>query len=215
MARGDRTYECETEMPDSDETRELLRKARDGDGRAIEDLFSRHRDRLQRLVYYRMDRRLKARIDPEDVLQETYLDVVRRLPLYLDDGDDRMEFFLWMRFLTQQKLGELHRRHIGAQKRSAGREQSPPDHSSETIAWELAGGMTSPSFAASRAEDAERLRAQLETMDGIDLSVLKLVHFEHLTKSEAAVELGLSVEATRKRYQRALARLREMLGGNM
>ena len=51
-------------------------------------------------------------------------------------------------------------------------------------------------------------------MDAIDLSVLQLVHFEHLTKAEAAAELGLSLEATRKRHQRALIRLREMLGGN-
>ncbi len=35
-----------------------------------------------------------------------------------------MPFFLWVRFLTAQKLMALHRRHIGAQKRDARRQVS-------------------------------------------------------------------------------------------
>ena len=218
MQGGKRALGRDTGMPDSEETRELLAKANAGDTRAIEDLFSRHKDRLQRMVHFRMDRRMKPRVDPEDVLQETYVDVVKRLDDFLQEGEGRMDFFLWMRFLTDQKLKELHRRHLGAQRRDARREAAQaaasPDGSYETIAWELAGRITSPSSAAGRAEEAANLRAQLESMDPIDYRVLQLVHFEHLSKAEAAMELGVSLDATKKRYQRAFRKLGAMLGGD-
>jgi DNA-directed RNA polymerase specialized sigma24 family protein len=66
-------------MDDSTETDTLLHRAADGDQEAVAVLFAQHRDRLARMVRLRMDRRLQARIDPSDVLQETYLEAARRV----------------------------------------------------------------------------------------------------------------------------------------
>src|SRR5689334_18117152 len=101
---------------------ELLRRAGQGDEQALGDLFDRHRDRLRRMVQLRLDRRLQGRIDPSDVLQETYLEVSRALAAYLREPS--MPFFLWLRFLTGMKLQALHRRHLGTKLRDAGREVS-------------------------------------------------------------------------------------------
>ena len=86
------------------------------------DLFARHHERLRRMVRLRLDRRLQGRIDPSDVLQEAFLDVFQRQAEYL--ADPKMPPFLWLRFLTGQRLLALHRRHLGVQMREAGREVS-------------------------------------------------------------------------------------------
>ena len=71
------------ESPREDD--DLLRLIEGGDERALCALFVRHRERLRRMVRLRLDRRLQGRLDPGDVLQETYLDVARRFPEYAAD----------------------------------------------------------------------------------------------------------------------------------
>src|SRR5260370_24097947 len=107
----------------SSDTNELLEGASQGDRNKWGELLARHRDRLRRMVSLRMDRRLQGRIDPSDVIQEACLEASNRFSEYLENP--KMPFFLWLRFLTGQKLLELHRIHLKAQVRNIGREGSP------------------------------------------------------------------------------------------
>src|SRR5215468_3669991 len=93
--------------PDPDEAHELLQRAGQGDQQALGELFALHQDRLRRMVQVRLDRRMQGRLDPSDVLQETYLEVARCLADYL--RNPTMPFFLWLRLLTARKLQALHR----------------------------------------------------------------------------------------------------------
>ena len=63
----------------------LLQRAAEGDEQAAQELFTRYRDRLKRLVHLRLSRRLQGRVDDSDVLQEAFLDVSRRLKEYVAD----------------------------------------------------------------------------------------------------------------------------------
>jgi RNA polymerase sigma-70 factor (ECF subfamily) len=195
---------------------ELLRLASAGDQQALAAVFESHRDRLRQMVRLRLDRRLQGRLDPSDVLQEAYLDFARRLPDYAREPD--MPFYLWLRFLTGQRLIDLHRQHLGAQMRSAGQEVSLyrgalPQASSASLAAQLLGRLTSASRAAIRAETQLRVQEALNRMDAIDREVLALRHFEMLTNDEAAAVLGIKKAAASNRYIRALRRLKEILGG--
>ncbi len=105
---------------DTDE--DLLRRASHGDEAALAALFGRYRKRLRQMVRLRLDRRLQGRVDPSDVLQEAYLDVAQQLPHYLKKPE--MSFFLWLRLVTGQRLMRVHRQHLGAARRDAGREVS-------------------------------------------------------------------------------------------
>jgi RNA polymerase sigma-70 factor (ECF subfamily) len=197
-------------------TDDLLRSAAGGDTARWGELLARHRERLRRMVALRLDRRLQGRIDPSDVIQEAYLDATVRLPDYLKQP--AMPFFLWLRFLAGQKLLELHRRHLGAQARDAGREVSLyrgalPETTSAALAAQLLGRLTQPSQAAIRAEMKVRLQEALNRMDPLDREVLALRHFEHLTNAEAARVLHIEESAASKRYVRALKRLKEVLAG--
>src|SRR5262245_63702874 len=101
---------------------ELLDTARNGDEDALALLFERHRDRLERMVRLRMDRRLQGRVDPADVVQEAYLAARGKFVQY--SANPRWPFFLWLRLEVGQKLIDLHRHHLGTRMRDAGQEVS-------------------------------------------------------------------------------------------
>jgi RNA polymerase sigma-70 factor (ECF subfamily) len=192
----------------------LLDRLRGGDQAVLGELFTLHRDRLWRMLYVRLDRRVARRIAPDDVLQEAFLDVARRIGEYL--ADPAVPFYVWLRFLTIQRMQMLQRLHLGAQMRDVSREVplgqgDVPRASSDSMAGQLLSEMTSPSQAAIRNELQDRLRAALETMDALDREVLALRHFEELGNNEVAQVLGISKEAASKRHVRALKRLKEIL----
>jgi RNA polymerase sigma-70 factor (ECF subfamily) len=203
-----------------DEVPALLDRLRAGDRDALAELFARYREPLRRMVVLRLDQRLTGRVSPSDVLQETYVDAMKRVPHLFENPD--MPFFVWLRWIAGQRLVEVHRQHLGARMRDAGLEISlqrgyPAPASSSCLAAHLAEGHTSPSRAAIRGEMLAQLEAALDRLDPIDREVLALRHFEELSNTEAAAVLGLDKSAASKRYARALIRLKEilasMLGG--
>jgi RNA polymerase sigma-70 factor (ECF subfamily) len=201
---------------DSQDLDDLLRRAHAGDEPARAELFARHRDRLRAMVRLRLDRRLQGRLDPSDVVQEAYLDYSRRFPEYA--GNPTMPFYLWLRFLTGQRLIDLHRQHLGAKMRDAGQEVSLyrgalPQASSVSLAAQLLGRLTSASQAAMRAETQIRVQEALNSMDPIDREILTLRHFEMLSNEETAQVLGIKKSAASNRYIRALKRLKDLLSG--
>src|SRR5262249_46907889 len=179
---------------DPAETSELLQLASQGDQQALGKLLGIYQERLRRMVHLRLDRRLQGRIDPSDVLQEAYLEAAERFEDYVRAPD--MPFYLWLRFITGQKLLVLHRRHLGTRARDARREVSLyrgalPEASSAALAAQLVGHRTTPSQAAVRAEMQVRLQEALNGMSPLDREILALRHFEQLTNAETARVLNL------------------------
>ena len=192
----------------------LLDKACAGDPHALGELLENHRPRLNRLIAFRVDRRLRGRIDAADVIQEAFLAATARFPEYLDDR--KMPFFVWLRFITVQKLAELHRHHLGAQVRDASREvslvNSPlPQATSAVLAAQLIARQTTPTQALAREEIKGQLEDALNQMEDIDREILALRHFEQLTNVETARILDINESAASNRYIRAIKRLKQLL----
>ena len=191
---------------------ELLARVRAGDQPALADLFARHRDKLRRMVQLRLDHRLAGRVSPSDVLQEAYIDALKRIDHYFEKPDQ--PFFGWLRLVVGQRLADVHREHL-AQKRDVGHEvpihRGGPGADSACLAACLLGSGTSPSNAAARTESFGRLEEALEQMDALDREVLALRHFEELGNADTAEILGIQPAAASKRYVRALARLKQIL----
>ncbi len=186
---------------------------RSGGKDTLAALFLKYRDRLERMVDFRLDPRLLGRIDPADVVQEAYIEVARRIDGFL--STPTVSLFVWLRQITWQTLLDIHRRHLG-QKRNAGQEVSlhSRDRGQTTVcplAQQLAGNLTSPSQAAMRNERMVLLQSAIERMDTTDREILALRHFEQLTNGEVAEVLHLTKTAASNRYIRALKRLRECL----
>ena len=201
-------------LADFDDTQVLLTQAVGGNAGALAALMDRYRDRLKRMVGLRMDRRLQGRVGASDVVQEALIDAARRLEEYA--ADPPMGFFLWLRWLTGEKLLNAHRHHLGTQKRDAAQEVSlyrraMPEACSVSLAQQLLGRLTSPTQAVARAELQLIVQEVLNSMDSIDREVLVLRHFEQLTTSETAQVLGIKRSTASKRYISALKRLKQAL----
>jgi RNA polymerase sigma-70 factor (ECF subfamily) len=195
-------------------TEDLLLRAQAGDQGALGALFAHYRDRLRKMVRLRLDHRMYGRLDASDVLQEAFLDLARRFPEYV--AAPTVPFYLWLRSLTGQRLIDLHRQHLGAQMRDAGREVSLyrgalPQASSASLAKQMLAGLTSPTQAAVRAEMQVQLQEALNSMDPMDREVVVLRHFEELNNVETAQVLGIETSAASKRYIRAIRRLKGIL----
>jgi RNA polymerase sigma-70 factor, ECF subfamily len=168
-------------------------------------------------VAFRMDSRLRGRIDAADVMQEAFIAATARRAEFFQQSAQPL--FLWLRWMVWNTLLELHRHHLGAQMRDARREifsarrsdGADDNNTRAALVAQLSAGATGPATAAGRAELHARLTDALETMDETDREVLAMRHFEQLTNVEAAQVLGIQERAAAKRYTRALERLREML----
>jgi RNA polymerase sigma-70 factor (ECF subfamily) len=195
-------------------TDELERRLRGGDTQALAELFSHERERLWRVIHFRLAEPLRGRLQPEDVLQEAFLAASQRLKHYADSP--AASPFIWLRMIVSQTLTDLHRQHLGAQRRNAACEVSLdaapyPEATSASVAIQLVGAFTSPSGAAARADLLSLVKSAIEQMDLIDREVLALRHFEELTNSEVSETLGIDQKAASIRYVRALRRLKEIM----
>lgn len=180
---------------------------------ALAVFFEMVRQRLQRVVGFRLDHRLGGRVSHSDVIQETYVRAAKRIDHYLKQPD--MPFFVWLRLEVQQQLIEIHRMHFGAEKRDVRREVSMlgftnSEQTSVAIAAQLVGQMTSPSELYRRAEQMAWLEKTLNEMNEMDREVIALRHFEELSNEETARILEITPTAASKRYLRALKKLREI-----
>ncbi len=200
--------------PPEPDTQELLDQSQGGDGAACQELLTRHRARLRRMVEVRLDRRLAPRVDPSDVVQEALADAARRLPEYVRDRP--LPFHAWLRQFAWERIQKLHRHHIGAGKRSLTREEAAavplPDESMLQLANRLVTSATSPSRRVMRDELRERVQAALAALPARDREVLVLRYLEGLPTGEVAEVLGIGEGAVKMRQLRALERLRTVLG---
>ena len=192
-----------------DERRMLL----EGGQTALASLFSNYGACLERIIGFRLDPRIRGRVDAADILQEAYLEASTRLASFLDSAD--VSFFVWLRQQTLQTLVDVHRREF-RQKRDVNREihfvsTGPSDGTSVSISQFLVSQLTSPSQVAVKAEEMQWLQDALNSMNDVDREVLALRHFEQLSNIQVAEILGLTPTAASNRYLRAAARLSEIL----
>jgi RNA polymerase sigma-70 factor (ECF subfamily) len=166
------------------------------------------------MVDFRLDPKLRGRVDPDDVLQEAYLAAARRVDACR--ADTEVKRFVWLRLIVLQTMVDIYRRHVDARKRGADREVPLADggysqSTSLSMTLQLVGSLTSPSQAAARAETFRIVEEALDQMDAIDREVLALRHHEELSNSEVAEALGIQQKAASIRYFRAIRRLKEIL----
>ncbi len=195
--------------PDSDETDRLLQQARAGDRRAFEQLFALYRPYVRQVIALRLDSRLRGRVDPSDVVQETQMEAFRRLGDFL--RRQLMPFRVWLRKTAFECLLKLREQHVDAAKRSRRREVPLPEGSSLLLAQQLLRAGSTPSQQLSRREMARQVNQALAQLPEADREVLLMRNYEGLSYEEVSATLEIAPAAARKRYGRALLRLQKLL----
>ena len=102
-------------MGDEKLNAKIVERLQSGDRHAFADEFARHRPRLRKMLQIRLDQRLRRRVDASDILQEVYVDAHSRMSHYLKHKN--YSFFVWLRQLTEQRMIDVHRKHLLAKKR--------------------------------------------------------------------------------------------------
>jgi RNA polymerase sigma-70 factor (ECF subfamily) len=192
----------------------LLRRIGGGDHEALPELFVRVRRRLRRMVRLRIDPRLQDRVDPEDVLDQAYRDVLQHGREYL--SDPKLSPFVWMRQLANRRLSDAQSRFLKPGAVEVNQEvslfQGPLPHvSSMSLAAMLLGEHSQPVQEAHRATKQIRLQEALKQMGSIDREVLVLRHFEMLNNDETAEVLGLTRSEASRYYLRALKLVKDVM----
>jgi RNA polymerase sigma-70 factor (ECF subfamily) len=195
------------------DTDELLRRAEAGQLDATEELFQRHRAKLRRMVEVRLDPRLRTRLDPSDVVQETLAEGVKQWKTYVKERP--LPFYVWLRQIAWTRLVDLHRRHIVSQRRSVDREHAEPLHLSDESIHQLAQGLlargNSPGESAQKNEIRDRVRVALNGLSEAYQNVLLLRHLEQLSVAETAQVLQIKEGTVKSRHYRALRSLNAVL----
>jgi RNA polymerase sigma-70 factor (ECF subfamily) len=192
---------------DPQKTLELLNGAREGRQQDFTLLFERYRDRLVTVLRRKMDDRLRRRIDPEDIVQETFSDAFADLSAFAYRGEGSL--YRWLLTIALRKLADGKRFHLGTLKRAARGERSLQSHVGDGRDGGIergdliAGKGPTPSvivYQKERDEIAEEILAELpeDYRTAIRLSIE-----EGLPLAEVGARMGRSAEAARKLVTRA------------
>lgn len=190
----------------------LLRSAKHGETEKLGDLLQLYRNYLKILASTQLDDKLRARVSPSDVVQETLLEAHR------DFGDFRgktePELLAWLRQILIHNLGRLVERHVLAEKRNVRREVSLDKvhrslERSGVQFRQIADKGCSPSSAAQHGEHTRMLADHLAELPDDYRQVIVLRNLEGLAFKEVAESMGRSAGAVRMLWLRAIDLLRD------
>jgi RNA polymerase sigma-70 factor (ECF subfamily) len=174
---------------------------------ALGQLFEEHRPRLLAMIERRIDPALAARVAPEEILNEAFLQARRQWPRFKSQSS--LSPYAWLHRAARDCLIEAWRRETRA-RRDLRAEMPWPEASSVQLIAGLVHSGTSPSAAVARGELQQQMRDVLAMLKEKDRDILWMRHYDQLSYAEAAQVLGTTENAATVRYVRALRRLKDL-----
>ncbi len=193
------------------DTAQLLHRWACGDQNALASLVAQDQPWIERHVRARLGEHLRKRADTQDIVQETLLTILRTGPRFVCSDRAHLRALL-ARMVENTIRAAAH--HHGAKKRDLRREVpavAPASSGSVLILDQRAASVTDPGAAASRAETRDWLRLALELLEPDDRNVVLWREYEELPFAEVAARLGMTEDAARMRFARALPKLAKKL----
>jgi RNA polymerase sigma-70 factor (ECF subfamily) len=195
------------------DSKQLLAGARAGDSDSLGWLLEIYRNYLHLLASAQLNERLRSRVNPSDLVQETFLRASRHFGEFC--GSSEQEWLGWLRTILRRSLLTMVHRQVVARKRSVLREISLQElairSGPEASGWtsQIVSPGSSPSAPARRQELSCLLAERLSRLPGPYREVLVLRHLEGLSFSEVAERMRRPPGAVRVLWLRALERLRQ------
>jgi RNA polymerase sigma-70 factor (ECF subfamily) len=185
---------------------ELLTAARRGCGNSMGALLELYRNYLDLFARSQITRAPRVRVNPSDLVQETFLKACRHFPKFR--GSSKAELLAWLRRILINELLRTGRRPVLPPLGARPGEEPRPHSLDEATCHD-----SSVSAQAQRHELAAELAAQIALLPADYREVLILRNFEGLPFQDVARRMGRSPGAVRILWVRALARLREQHRG--
>jgi RNA polymerase sigma-70 factor (ECF subfamily) len=190
---------------------QLLAAAVAGDQGVLERLLFDRYDALRAFVAPRIPDQLRGLIDPEDILQQTFVEAFRDISRFRPGSPEA--FSAWLKTIAEHRLLDA----IKKQRRKkrggeAKRVDAPAQSSSANLLAELQADGLTPSRMVARDEAAALLQVSIARLPQQYGEALRLRYLEGLSEEEAAERLGHSPDALRGLCHRAKKKLREAMG---
>lgn len=198
-----------TRSSDPPDVLRAFERIRRGDRRALDELFDRHHGFLLSLVRRHLRADLASRLDAADIVQDVQLEAFSRLPDYLQRRP--MPFGIWLRRTALERLQKIHRFHLRVARRAVMREIRLPPELHEALDRNRLQRFSSPVEVAVHHELTYRIQIELSGLSAADQEILRMRVQQGHTNAEAAAQLEIPAETAKKRYARALQRLRDRL----
>lgn len=190
----------------------LFLAARQGDHVAFGQLLESYRNYLSLLARVQIGRRLQKKVDPADLVQETFLVACQSFAQLR--SDDLAAFIVWLRKIFAGQLAHLIRRYCVAEARNIMLEQSIEQELNSSSDW-LVRGLSdpnaSPSDAAAQQEEVVRLGNALEQLPADYRDVIVLRQLVGLSTNEIAARMERSADSVQKLWVRGLDALRKLI----
>lgn len=196
----------------NDSLAHALQNAREGDATAIGEVLEGFRSYLTLLARIQIGRRLQSKVDPDDVVQETFFDAHRQLSTF--QGKSIEAIAAWLRTILAGHLAQLIRRYCVTEARNIRLEisiEQDLDSSSARLAQGLAGSGFSPSESVVRREELTILANMLERLPADYRTVILLRQIDGLSFGEISSRLGRSEDSVQKLWVRGLQALRVLM----
>jgi RNA polymerase sigma-70 factor (ECF subfamily) len=195
----------------AEDAAQWLPAARAGSAEALGRVLEACRGYLLLVAQRELDPELRAKGGASDLVQETLLDAVRAFPRFR--GDSEAEVLAWLRRLLLNNLVSFARRYRDADKRRLAREVALDAGDSSAAGGGPAADASSPSGRAVAGEEERALHEALGRLPEDYRGVLLLRFQQELSFDEIGRRLGLTPNAARKLWARALRRLRQETDG--
>ena len=180
---------------------QLLRRAQRREPDALETLYELYGQRVYGLLY----RLTRSRDDAEDLLQGTFLRVVRVLPDYQHTGKFEAWLFRIAANLVRDRARKMARHQQAIERKFPGGAEGP-------TAGGAAGAHPGPDEELERRESEQRLQECLAELGDMEREIILLRHHSELSFREIAEMLDIPLGTALSRVHRALARMRRQLG---
>ncbi|MFO0914349.1 MAG: sigma-70 family RNA polymerase sigma factor [Pirellulales bacterium] len=172
------------------------------------------RDYLRFLARTQLFANLQGKVDPSDIVQETFLQAHRNLHSF--QGRTTQELAGWLRQILARNLMQAAR-HYSFDKRNIKRELSVEQqlaNSSAVLGSLLAQDGPAPSDRITQEERALQLAAQIERLPEAQREAIIMHYWQNLPLKEIAEQLDRSPEAVAGLIFRGLRNLRQRLPGD-
>ena len=195
----------------SQETLELIARARDGDQAAVGELVARYRGYMCNLARKQLDSEVRPRVDPSDVVQQSCLEIHRDFHSFR--GTEEAELVAWLKQILRNNVANTIRKHVHAEKRSVDKERSLADSAASgcSLGQQLRADQSSPSERARRVEAWEQLECVLRELPDDQGEAVRLRHIRGWTLQQLANHFGRSEMAVAGLLKRGLQTLRDRL----
>lgn len=195
-----------------EELQDILRRARGGCSESLGKLLESYRSYLALIARLQLGQQLQAKCSPSDIVQETFLQAGRDFGRF--EGKGEGELVTWLRKILASQLA-TQVRHFGTQRRNIQLERQlfvELNQSSVLLCEVFANRVKSPSQSAIRREQAVIFADALSQLSAEYREVIVLRHLQRLKFPEIAQRMDRSVDGVRAIWQRALRKLRVLLG---